>query len=361
MKRICTLLIALMMAGTMNAQTITRTASTASNLANPSGGRNWSIGATISDANPLNNGLSNTDYLFVRGFDFSSLPSNIVVTGLSVTFTRSAGTSVSDSAVRLVVAGAVYYAANTNAASTPTTWPSSATAGTYTFSVAALSLLNTADFQNANFGIAISARRTAGNISATVANNISVTLTYSTLAPLILTDFNVSKNNENQVEIRFSTATEDNVQNIFVERSTDGKNFEKLFTLTPRGARNVYTYYNLVDKNPAKGNNYYRITEVDKNGRWFYYITKLVTISERAEAFKAFYNGSGINVSLNIPAGQYEVLLADRSGRTMQRKQIEIRNSTVQTILDVPNRTDVYVVVLKGNGIHEARQLAITR
>jgi hypothetical protein len=88
-------------------QTITRTGSTVSNISNPLGGRAWSTGASTSTASPLNNGQSTSDYLFVRGFDFSSLPANIVVTSMTVTFTRSAGNTVVDSAVRFVLAGSV--------------------------------------------------------------------------------------------------------------------------------------------------------------------------------------------------------------------------------------------------------------
>jgi hypothetical protein len=361
MKRIISLLIIMTTANAGFSQTITRTGSTVSNISNPLGGRAWTIGASTSTASPLNNGQSTSDYLFVRGFDFSSLPANIVVTGMTVTFTRSAGNTVVDSAVRFVLAGSVNYSTNSNAASSPTTWPNAAASNVYTFSTTSLSALNTVDFQNANFGIAIAARRTAGNISATVNNSVSITLTYSTLAPLILTDFSVRKNESNEVDIRFSTATEDNVEYIYVERSTDGKSFEKLFTITPRGARNVYTHYALTDKSPVKGNNYYRVTEVDKNGRWFFYMTKMVNISVKANVFSAHYDGSKINVGISTAAGQYEVMLADKSGRILSNKLVNIYGNSTQTTLDVPNRSSVYVVVLKGNGIHEAKQIAIMK
>lgn len=242
MKRVFSLLIVMTASQVGLGQTITRTGSTVSNISNPDNARAWTVGGTSSTAGTLNPAFSETDYMVVKGFNFFSLPVNIVVTGLSVTFTRSASVAATDSAVRLVLAGNLYFANNTNAASTPGNWPTTAAAGTYTFSASALSALNAADFKNANFGVAILARRNGSNTSVTVNNSVSITLSYSTLAPLILTDFLVRKNESNEVDIRFSTATEDNVEYIYVERSTDGKTFEKLFTITPRGARNVYTH-----------------------------------------------------------------------------------------------------------------------
>lgn len=361
MNRIITLLIVMTTANAGFGQTITRTGSTVSNISNPDNARTWSVGSSASTAGTLNPSFTETDYMFVKGFDFSSLPANIVVTGFSVTFDRSAGNGALDSAVRMVLDGAIYYANNSNAASVPTTWTSTSTAATYSFNTAALSALNSADFKNTNFGIAILARRNASNTSVSVNNAVSITMTYSTLAPLILTDFSVSKDENNQVDIRFSTATEDNVEYIYVERSTDGKSFEKLFTITPRGARNVYTHYSLTDKTPAKGNNYYRVTEVDKNGRWFFYMTKMVNISVKANVFSAHYDGSKINVGISTAAGQYEVMLADKSGRILNSKMVNVYGNSAQTILDVPNRSSIYVVVLKGNGIHEAKQIAIMK
>jgi hypothetical protein len=361
MKRIFSLLIVMTAANAGYGQVITRTGSTVSSINNPDNARTWSVGSSASTAGVLNPSFTETDYMVVKGFDFASLPVNIVVTGFTVSFNRSASGGALDSAVRIVLDGAIYFANNSNAAAAPTTWTASNNAATYTFNTAALSALNSADFKNADFGVAILARRNASNTSLSVDNVVSIALTYSTLAPLILTDFSVNKNESNQVDIRFSTATEDNVAYIYVERSTDGKSFEKLFTITPRGVRNVYGHYSLTDKSPVKGNNYYRVTEVDKNGRWFFYMTKMVNISVKANVFSAYYDGSKINVGISTASGQYEVMLADKSGRIIGSKMINMYGNSAQTILDVPNRSSIYVVVLKGNGIHEAKQIMIMK
>jgi hypothetical protein len=359
MKRIFTLIAALSLSAISFAQTISRTASTVSQLPVP-GGRAWSVGPTRSTVS-LSNGNPESDYLVIKGFDFSTLPTNIVVNSLNVTITRKSEPTAGDRDVRLVLGGTVLSAANTNAASSPTVWPAAFTANTYNFGPAAYGALTTSDLQNANFGIAIAALRSAGIVEANVENAVTITLNYSILAPLILTDFSVSKNADNHVAIRFSTATEDNVQYIYIERSTDGKNFEKIFTITPKGARNVYTSYALTDKTPVQGNNYYRITEVDKNGRWFYYMTKLVNITKKGSAFNAYYNGGQVVANISNTPGQYEVALVDMSGITISRKAIVMNGSSAQVALDAPSRTGVYLVIMKSQGMSLTTRVAVMK
>lgn len=361
MKTICTLMILFVLGHNTFAQSVSTSGNIAADL--PTGGtRNWTVGATTSTASGMNNGNPLTTYLFIRGFDFSSLPTNISVTSLTVTFTRSADATITDNEVRLVLAGTVYTGANSNAAAVPTTWPATPTANTYTFPAAALALLTTNDLQNANFGVAISAQRTAGsNLNATVANTATINMTYITLAPLILTNFTVSKNADNQVDIRFSTATEENVEHIYIERSSDGLVFEKIFTIAPRGAKNVYSHYALTDKAPVQGNNYYRITEIDKNGRWAYYMTKMVNISRAGSAFAAYFNGSQVVAQISNTPGSYTLSIADLSGATIARQQVNMNGKSATVTLPSPARAGVYIIVLSGQGVHETVRLAIRK
>lgn len=360
MKSFRTLAILLSISLSVQSQSVNTTGSIAANISR-SGTRSWSIGTSTSTGTPLNNGVNRTDYLFIRGFDFSGLPSNISVTSLTVTFTRQADATVTDDEVRLVLGGVVYTAANTNAAAVPTTWPGTASSQTYTFPASALVVLNTTELQKANFGVAIAALRTAGNVSATVNNTATIVMSYDIVAPLILTNFNVSVNASNQVDIRFTTATEDNIEHIYVERSTNGYQFEQIFTIKPVGARNVYTAYSVTDKAPAQGTNYYRITEVDKNGRWAYYVTKTVNIIRTGIAFSAYYNGSQVVASVSNTPGVYHLAIADLSGAIISRQQLTMNGKSATLSLPAPARAGIYIIMLDGQGVHETIRMAICK
>lgn len=358
MKSFRTLVILLCTSISVQSQSVNTSGNIVANMGR-SGARSWNIGTSTSTATPLNNGVSRTDYLFIRGFDFSSLPTTISVTSFTVSFSRQADATATDDEVRLVLGGVVYTGTNCNAAAAPTIWPGTTSTHTYTFPAAALGILNTTELQKPNFGVAISAQRTTGNISASINNTATIFMTYDIVAPLILTNFNVSVNAANQVDIRFTTATEDNIEHIYVERSTNGYQFDQIFTIKPIGARNVYSAYAVTDKAPAQGTNYYRITEVDKNGRWAYYVTKTVNIKRTGAAFSAYYNGSQVVTSISNTPGLYNVAMADVSGAILFRQQLQMNSKSATLSLPAPSRTGIYIVMLDGQGVHETIRIAI--
>ncbi len=360
MKSFCTLLILLCASLSVQSQSVTTNGSIAANISR-SGARSWNIGTATSTGTPLNNGVSRTDYLWIRGFNFSDLPSNISVESLTVTFTRQADGTATDDEVRLVLGGEVYSGSNSNAAIVPTTWPGTASSQTYTFPIAGLAVLNTTELQKANFGVAIAAVRKAGNITATVNNTATIVVTYEMVAQLILTNINVSVNASNHVDIRFTTSTEENIEYIYVERSTDAYRFEKIFTITPVGARNVYTPYAVTDKAPAQGTNYYRIKEVDKNGRWATYVTKTVNITRTGAAFSAYYNGNQVIASISNTPGTYHVAIADLSGAIITRQELKMNTKSANLKLPAPTRTGIYIIILDGQGVHETIRMAICK
>jgi hypothetical protein len=357
MKLIFTLLGFLFFTFTGFSQTIITTGTSASNFS--VAGRTWNIiNSTTATAGPLSNGQNVTDYIVVKGFNFSTLPINIAVQSISITFSRSGTGTITDNKISLVLANAIQ---SFNVA-TATVWPATNTSVTYNFPTAAVSTLTQADLQNANFGVAIQAQRLAGNnIDATVNYQLSMTLIYSTVAPLIITSFNVAKNGNNHVNIKWATATEDRVKNIYIERSTDGRTFTKLFTIAPQGAKNVYTSYAVTDKTPALGNNYYRLSQVDLDGRLYYFETRLVNVTKKAESFQAFYTGGQIITNISNIPGEYQVTLADISGITIGKKQLTMNGSAAQVEFDAPSRTGIYLVILEGEGLRETTRLSIQK
>lgn len=361
MKKLIALLTAVILFCESNAQSITTTNTQSMNLP-ITGGRNWTISGTTASANILNNGTNYSDYLYFYGFNFSSLPTNAVINTFTVTITRGAQNTVVDSSVRLYVAGAPYYAANTNAAAIPTTWPVTPQAYTYTFMGGALSNITAAQMKAADFGVLISTRKVASNlIQANVSTSATISMTYTVVLPLILTDFTAVKNADNQVDIRFSTSSEENVDKIYIERSADGKNFVKIFSVTPRGAKNVFTKYAMTDKAPLAGSNYYRISEVDKNGRWYYYTTKIVNVNQKGASYNAYYNGGQVVANISSIPGQYEVSLVDMTGITISRKTVTLNNGAGQVTLDAPARTGIYIALIKSEGLSQALRVAVTR
>lgn len=77
---------------------------------------------------------------------------------------------------------------------------------------------------------------------------------------LIYFDGNSSDNN---IELKWVTASEINNKIFYVERSGDGINFNKIGHLAGKGNSNNATQYSFIDQKPLPGINYYRLVQID--------------------------------------------------------------------------------------------------
>jgi hypothetical protein len=70
--------------------------------------------------------------------------------------------------------------------------------------------------------------------------------------------------------LSFSTATERNNSHFIIERSADGKVFENIGRVAGNGNSTSRKDYTFEDKRPLKGINYYRLKQVDFDGKFEY-------------------------------------------------------------------------------------------
>lgn len=97
---------------------------------------------------------------------------------------------------------------------------------------------------------------------------IRITYTVPPL-PVTLVKFDVSTLSTS-ILLSFSTATERNNSHFEVERSNDGTTFEKIGEVAGKGNSVELTNYTFEDKNPLSGVNYYRLRQVDFDGKFEY-------------------------------------------------------------------------------------------
>jgi hypothetical protein len=120
------------------------------------------------------------------------------------------------------------------------------------------------------------------NFTATVnrpmVNAVEVySFTYSTLSADFL-DFKGSLINK-KVELEWVTSNEVNTKYFEVQRSTNNTNnidFKALGQVASNNIASQVSKYNFVDKEPGTANNYYRIKEVDLDGKFTY--SKIIRI-----------------------------------------------------------------------------------
>ena len=73
--------------------------------------------------------------------------------------------------------------------------------------------------------------------------------------------------NNNSINVTWATATELNNAYFDLERSTDGKQFEAITRIAGNGTTNALHHYSFLDTKPATGINYYRLRQIDYDGK----------------------------------------------------------------------------------------------
>ena len=92
----------------------------------------------------------------------------------------------------------------------------------------------------------------------------SDTLNFPIILPVTFNNFTLSKVNKTAL-VKWSTATEINSKNFEVQRSIDGRSFVTISTVAAKGAASEYSF---VDEKPFAGVNYYRLKQVDNDGKF---------------------------------------------------------------------------------------------
>jgi hypothetical protein len=146
--------------------------------------------------------------------------------------------------------------------------------------------------------------------------------------PVELLSFTATLNEEKQVDLDWTTATEINSDYFVVERSTDAVHFEEVLTKTAAGNSNVIKDYHDMDPRPYIGTSYYRLKQVDLNGDFYYSQSDVVFVGGANQMQMTVYPNPGNNENVFVRiagASDTEFLLniTDMSGKVESSKWIK--------------------------------------
>lgn len=112
-----------------------------------------------------------------------------------------------------------------------------------------------------------------------------------------------------QLLLGWQTTFESNSDYFAVERSSDAKSFETLGRVASRGFSDSFQSYGFTDEAPTKGVNYYRLRQVDRDGKFEY--SKILGLNYETDGFYfevvALERGQ-IEVKTNAPEPSFTVL-----------------------------------------------------
>ena len=144
----------------------------------------------------------------------------------------------------------------------------------------------------------------------------------SSILPVELTTFKATKLG-NQSQLDWTTATESDNQHFAIERSKDGKTFKEIGIVNSKGASYEKQDYTFIDPTPAKGFNYYRLKQVDFNGKYDYSKVEMVALKGFAEVM-LYPNPAKESITIETSAtDKHDVKIMDYMGRIWLSKTLE--------------------------------------
>ena len=156
------------------------------------------------------------------------------------------------------------------------------------------------------------------SLSSTEKNDLNLWIRADIVAlPVTLVDFSASLLNNHTVEINWQTASETNLRSFVVERSADALHWQELTTVAAAGFATTPQHYLTFDENPYTGRSYYRLKQMDADGKFSY--SKVIPLAVNEDAALAVYPNPVVN-------GRLVVALSEGS-------TIKVFNSTGQLVL----------------------------
>lgn len=158
-----------------------------------------------------------------------------------------------------------------------------------------------------------------GNLSR---NSIQVAVLAVT--PVSFLPLTATKQGDRQVLLTWKTASEQHNDHFTIERSSDGVNFTDVLGSVPgNGNSNMLRSYSFTDKEPLAGWNFYRIRQVDFDGR-----------SSYSNIAPLQLNGAGslLRVYPNPARNQVLVEFSSQSAQAVQISLIDNKGATVKQV-----------------------------
>ncbi|MBS1664757.1 MAG: T9SS type A sorting domain-containing protein, partial [Bacteroidetes bacterium] len=146
--------------------------------------------------------------------------------------------------------------------------------------------------------------------------------------PVTLLDFTAVRQDAT-AKLAWTTTSENNSASFQIERSGDNKTFTAIGTVAAQGNTSSTTRYSFIDEAPLSGNNYYRLKQIDIDGKSTY--SRIVVLSFGTITLRITPNPAHGTATLSV-------------GNTSQAYSITVLNlggQTVRQYMTTPGTTNI--------------------
>ena len=189
---------------------------------------------------------------------------------------------------------------------------------------------------------------------------------YTAILPVTWLSFTAQKTYNNIVNLAWTIANEVNNDHYEVERSNDGVNFSGIGTVASlnNNSQTVLSY-SYADKQAISGIVYYRIKQVDKDGKHSYSSVQTVTLSTNEAALWQVYptlstTGGSTAIYLKGDVGKLQLLLTDISGKIVYQSNNNSTTTGQQISIPLNNCTKgVYLLKIISNKAQSTEKIIV--
>lgn len=160
-----------------------------------------------------------------------------------------------------------------------------------------------------------------------------------------------------QAKLSWATASETNNKEFFLSRSLDGKTFTKIGIVAGSLNSIVTREYSFYDDFPQNGINYYRLEQMDMDGKVSDLGIRSVRFAMSNEEIKIYPNPVLNEFNVQFPSGAFEQMdISDNNGKVLER--ITLNASDYQKKLFLTAQpSGVYYLRLSGKGKVQIRKV----
>ena len=154
------------------------------------------------------------------------------------------------------------------------------------------------------------------------------------LLPVELSEFEAQLMDNGSVQLEWQTQSETNNRGFDIEHGTNGLHWSKIGFVAGRGHSLTNNQYTFRHANPAQGTNYYRLRQIDFNGKSEYSNLVRVEIETDNRGFHLYPNPITDNVILSLDSdftGEATFLLFDGTGKLVKEQMLSLDGNPFQT------------------------------
>ena len=180
-----------------------------------------------------------------------------------------------------------------------------------------------------------------------------------TTLPVNFTSFYISKSSQN-IQMTWSTDKEINNSHFDIERSSNGVDWERIAVVFGSGTNSNSSQYSYNDKNISSVVVYYRLRQVDVDGRFVYSSIKSIRMDQAISAVKIYSSEKNVVIDLNsVIKNNLVVSVVNSNGQVISKQSF--KNPSYKINLHLQNApTGTYVVHVTDNaGMTEVKKIIL--